>query len=154
MEHVEFEGPLPPAHHLPRSSFLHGIERGGSGFLHGIERRLDRLSVMQGVLLAATGVLALDWLVAPKGRSVIGQAIDKIAPGHHLGHPHPLALPPAPATRGYYAGANLGAGFGHGYMPYGPWAHADPGGPTQYPHAALHRNPAFNATAPGWYDWE
>ena len=117
---------------------------------------IDRLSVVEGVLFAAGGVLFLDWLVAPKGKSLVGQVVERVLPGH-LGHhelpppPPPMILPPV-AAKGYYAGANLGAGFGHGYMPYGPWAHADPGGPTQYAHAAQRRVADLNVH--GWYDWE
>ena len=33
------------------------------------------------------------------------------------------------------AGANWGAGWNHGNKPYGPWAHAAPGGPSPYAHA-------------------
>jgi hypothetical protein len=114
---------------------------GVRGFFRGVEHKLDRLSVVQGVLLAAGSVLALDWLVAPKGKSLVGQAIERFSPG---GGAH-AALPP-------HVGANLGAGFGHGYMPYGGWAHADPGGPTQYAHAAQRRVADLNVH--GWYDWE
>jgi hypothetical protein len=137
-----------------------GLGRAG-GFFRDIEHKLDGMSMTQGVLLAVGGVLVLDWLVAPKGKSFLGQAIEKVAPGGPKLLPPPP--PPAIAARGYYAGANLGAGFGHGYMPYGGWAHADPGGPTQYAHAAQRRAMGW-APGPGeggvgmggagWYEWE
>lgn len=141
-----------------------GLGRAG-GFFRDIEHKLDAMSMTQGVLLAVGGVLVLDWLVAPKGKSFLGQAIEKVAPGRMLPPPPPPpGLPPAAiAARGYYAGANLGAGFGHGYMPYGPWAHADPAGPTQYAHAAQRRamgwipGPGDGGVGMGganWYEWE
>lgn len=136
-EHDEREGGLPLRH----NGFGHRSLGGVGGVFRSIEHRLDRLSVTEGVLGAAAAVLALDWLVAPKGRSLVGQAIERFS-GHH-GHP---ALPP------HATGANLHAGFGHGYMPYGGWAHADPGGPTQYAHAAQRR--AADLNVHGWYDWE
>jgi len=135
----------PPLHRFHREASL----------LRSIEHKIDRLSPIQGVLIAAGCVLGLDWLVAPKGRSLIGQAIERVMPGrgHHELPPPPVLPPPQVAAKGYYAGANLQAGFGHGYMPYGPWAHADAGGPTQYAHAAQRRLGDIN-TAGGWYDWE
>lgn len=142
-----------------------GLGRAG-GFIRDIEHRLNRMSMLQGVGLAAFGVLVLDWAVAPKGKSFLEQLFGRVMPGGpRLLPPPPPPLPPpaAIAAKGYYAGANLGAGFGHGYMPYGGWAHADPGGPTQYAHAAQRRAMGW-APGPGeggvgmggagWYEWE
>lgn len=47
------------------------------------------------------------------------------------------------AAAGYFAGANLQAGWNHGAPPYGPWAVANP--MVQYAHAAQHRH---------GFDWE
>ena len=137
----------------------HHLRHGGlgEGIFQKIEHRLDRLTTMQGVLLAAGGVLALDWLLAPKGTSVVAETLGKVLPGgHHALGGRPIipppgavpaaargafySFPPAPglvasdAVSGYYAGANLQAGWNRGMDPYGPWAVANP--MVQYAHAA------------------
>ncbi len=148
-EHDEHERPLP--------AFLaHRIKNGnGKGFFKSIEHRIDKLSPMELVLLAAGGVLVVEHLIAPKGMSLASKAIDKIT-GKASAHVVPPLLPPPPppppvipppaaiaAAKGYFAGANQQAGWNRGMSPYGPWAVANP--MYQYAHA--------NQGHP-WYEWE
>jgi hypothetical protein len=44
---------------------------------------------------------------------------------------------PIQQASGDFAGANWGAGWNRGNKPFGPWAHAAPGGPSPYAHADL-----------------
>lgn len=140
----------------------------------GLVNRLERLPAWQAASLVALGVLGVDWALAPKGQSLLSKAAGKVGLGHgglllpppaRIPPPIPSVAPPAAAGEFFmmppppgvldgsvyggggqeFTGANLHSGFGHGYMPYGGWAHADPGGPTQYAHAAQRRH---------GFDWE
>jgi hypothetical protein len=136
----------------PVPAFLaHRIKNGnGKGFFKSIEHRIDKLSPMALVLLAAGGVLVVEHLIAPKGMSLASKAIDKITGKAHAllpPPPPPPVIPPpaviAQAAKGYFAGANQQAGWNRGMSPYGPWAVANP--MFQYAHADQGHP---------WYEWE
>jgi len=127
----------------PIPAFLaHRIKNGnGKGFFKSIEHRIDKLSPMELVLLAAGGVLVVEHLIAPKGMSLASKAIDKITGKSHAlpppPPPPPMIPPPAAiaAAKGYFAGANNQAGWNRGMSPYGGWALNAPAGPWPYAHA-------------------
>lgn len=117
-----------------------------------ILRRLEGLSTAELVAGTVAVVLGVDWALSPKGKSLVSKGWEKVASAAHLeGHAPHHALPPPPppppglhpsavpaphVASGYYAGANDMAGWNRGTMPYGGWAHASPGGPWPYAHAA------------------
>lgn len=124
----------------------------GKGFFGKIEKSINKLSTTQLVLLAAGGVLVVDHFVAPKGKSFVSKAIDKVTGSKALPPPPPAPLPlPSAVAKGYWAGANKQAGWNRGMDPYGPWAVANP--MVQYAHAAQNWQPMFRNEA-AFYPWE
>lgn len=107
--------------HRPRS----GARSSGASLTDRASKFFKNLGPTQTVLLIGGGLLVANHLMVPRGTSVLSQILNAVAPA-------PKARPRLQPS--YYSGANIGAGWNHGNKPYGPWAHASPGGPSPYAH--------------------
>src|SRR5271170_5523765 len=106
--------------HRSRSSF------GGASLTDRASKFFKNLSPTQTWLLVGGGLLMANHLMVPRGTSLLSKMLNAVAPA-----PQPVR----PRFPVYRAGANWGAGSGQGNKPFGPWAHAAPGGPSPYAHA-------------------
>ncbi len=124
-EHTELAPPPKKSHHAIGERSSHRARSSSGSITDRASKFFKQLGPTQSVLLLGGGLLLVNHLMVPRGSSVLSQILNAIAPA-------PKARPRAYPS--YYAGANWGAGWNHGNKPYGPWAHASPGGPSPYAH--------------------
>jgi hypothetical protein len=130
-EEAEEAAPEPrkKSHHAIGERSSHGSgsrsgSRSSSGSLTDrAQKFIKNLGPAQTVMLIGGGLLLANHLMVPRGTSVLSQILNAVAPA-----------PKARPRPSYYSGANFGAGWNRGNKPFGPWAHASPGGPSPYAH--------------------
>lgn len=103
--------------------------RSGGSLTDRASKFFKNLGPTQTWMLIGGGLLVANHLMVPRGTSVLSKMLNAVAPAPAT-KPRPRLAMPA-----YYAGANSQAGWNRGMSPYGPWAHAAPGGPSPYAHS-------------------